>query len=84
MSMPPLIAMTRTQHEALEHALDHLRRSASAAGCVPGECQHVARRLRAEIAILERLMELALVREASGADSLHPVGGPWRTRALRG
>lgn len=64
------IPMSRTQLLALEHAADHLRRASSAAGCVPGESQHIARRLRAEVAILECLIEHAVVRESSSADAL--------------
>lgn len=59
-----MIPMSRTHLLALEHAVDHLRRASSAAGCVPGESQHIARRLRAETVILERLIELAVVRDA--------------------
>ena len=54
------ISMSHSAFTALEHALDHIRRAASAAGCIPGAGQDVVRRLRAEQAVLERLMEYAV------------------------
>lgn len=60
------IPMSRNTFTAVEHALDHVRRAASAAGCVPGAGQDVARRLRAEQAVLERLIEFAVVRPPDG------------------
>jgi hypothetical protein len=53
------LRMSRTALTAIEHALDHVRRAASAAGCLPGPAQDVARRLRAEQVVLERLIESA-------------------------
>ena len=61
--MNPFIPMSRTSYRAIVDALDHVRRAASAAGCATGGAQEIARRLRAEAALLEQLVERATIVE---------------------